>query len=143
LLPIKRFDHVSMATPNASERAKFFEDLFGMKVIERYEQPGDGYTGFELSIPGSTSTFELLEPAGDDSFVAKFLDQKGSMYHHVTFEVTDIREAARVLREYGIEPFGYREDAEWARELFIHPRDTGGVLIQLFQPHDDDPRVRQ
>lgn len=135
MLPIKRIDHVAMATPNAAKRAKFFEDLFGMRVIARYDQPRDGYTGVEMSIPGSTSTFELLEPAGDASFVAKFLAQKGSMLHHVTFEVTDIREAARVLREYGIEPFGYREDAEWARELFIHPRDTGGVLIQLFQPH--------
>jgi methylmalonyl-CoA/ethylmalonyl-CoA epimerase len=143
LLPIKRIDHVSMATPNAAERAKFFEDLFGMEVIERYDQPGDGYIGVEMSIPGSTSTFELLEPAGDDSFVAKFMKQPGSMLHHVTFEVTDIREAARVLREYGIEPFGYREDAEWARELFIHPRDTGGILIQLFQPHEHDPRVRE
>jgi methylmalonyl-CoA/ethylmalonyl-CoA epimerase len=142
LLPIKRIDHVAMATPNAAERARFFEELFGMTVTERYD-PADGYTGYALSIPGSDAGFELLEPSGENSFLATFLGQKGSMYHHVTFEVTDIREAARVLREYGIEPFGYREDAEWARELFIHPRDTGGVLIQLFQPHDDDPRVRE
>ena len=136
MLPIKRIDHVSMATPNVEERARFFEELFGMKVIARYDQPKDGYVGVEMSIPGSTSTFELLEPSGEGSFVSKFLAQKGSMYHHVTFEVTDISAAAKALREYGIEPFGYREDAEWARELFIHPRDTGGVLIQLFEPHD-------
>ncbi len=135
MLPIKRIDHVSMAVPNIAERAKFFEDLFGMKVSERYDEPGAGYVGLALSIPGSDTGFELLEPAGQDSFVSKFIAQGGSMYHHVTFEVTDIREAARVLREYGIEPFGYREDADWARELFIHPRDTGGVLIQLFEPH--------
>ncbi len=135
MLPIKRIDHVSMATPNVAERARFFEDLFGMKVLERYE-PGDGYTGVAMSIPGSDTTFELLEPSGEHSFVAKFLAQQGSMYHHVTFEVTDIREAARILRDYGIEPYGYREDADWAHELFIHPRDTGGVLIQLFEPHE-------
>jgi len=135
LLPIQRIDHVSMATPNVAERARFFEDLFGMKVLERYD-PGGGYTGVAMSIPGSDTTFELLEPAGEDSFVAKFLAQDGSMYHHVTFEVTDIREAARVLRDYGIEPVGYREDADWPDELFIHPRDTGGVLIQLSGPHE-------
>ncbi len=136
MLPIKRIDHVSMAVPDMAMRAKFFEDLFGMKPLERYDEPGEGYHGLVLSIPGSDTKLELLEPAGENSFVAKFLDQKGSLYHHVTFEVTDIREAARVLREYGIEPFGYREDADWARELFIHPRDTGGVLIQLFEPHE-------
>jgi methylmalonyl-CoA epimerase len=136
LLPIKRIDHVSMAVPDMATRAKFFEDLFGMKAQERYDHPEEGYNGLELSIPGSDTKFELLEPAGEDGFVAKFLGQKGSLYHHVTFEVTDIREAARVLREYGIEPFGYREDADWARELFLHPRDTGGVLIQLFEPHE-------
>jgi methylmalonyl-CoA/ethylmalonyl-CoA epimerase len=127
-----------MAVPNLAERAKFFQDLFGMKPKDRYDRPEDGYNGIELSIPGSDSTFELLEPAGENSFVARFLGQKGSLWHHVTFEVTDIREAARELRDYGIEPFGYREDAEWARELFIHPRDTGGVLIQLFEPHQTD-----
>jgi methylmalonyl-CoA/ethylmalonyl-CoA epimerase len=93
----------------------------------------------DLSIPGSDTRLELIAPAGDDSFIARFLGQKGSTVHHLTFEVTDIREAARVLREYGIEPFGYREDAEWARELFIHPRDAGGVLIQLFEPHAAPP----
>jgi methylmalonyl-CoA/ethylmalonyl-CoA epimerase len=136
LLPIKRIDHISMAAPDIEERARFFQELFGMKVVGRFDVPRDGYNGLELSIPGSDTKLEIIEPNGEGSFVSKFLDQKGSMYHHVTFEVTDIRAAAKALRDYGIEPFGYREDADWARELFIHPRDTGGVLIQLFQPHD-------
>jgi methylmalonyl-CoA/ethylmalonyl-CoA epimerase len=135
LLPIKRIDHVSMAAPDFEERARFFQDLFGMKVVNRFHYPEDGYDGLELSIPGSDTKIEIIAPIGEGGFLSKFLAGGGSMYHHVTFEVTDIRESARVLRECGIEPFGYREDAEWARELFIHPRDTGGVLIQLFQPH--------
>jgi methylmalonyl-CoA/ethylmalonyl-CoA epimerase len=127
-----------MAVPDLQRQIKFFEELFGMKESgEHYGRPEEGYDGVEMTIPGSDTKFELISPAGDPdkSFVAKFLAQNGSMYHHVTFEVTDIREAARVLREYGIQPFGYREEAEWAKELFIHPRDTGGVLIQLFEPH--------
>lgn len=126
-----------MAVPNIEERARFFQDLFGMKVVGRWDNAGDGYSGMELSIPGSDTKLEIIEPNGEESFVGKFLAQGGSMYHHMTFEVTDIKAAAKALREYGIEPFGYREDADWARELFIHPRDTGGVLIQLFQPHDE------
>ena len=137
MLPIKRIDHVSLAVPDLQERVKFYEDLFGMRLTDEYGEPFDGFQTVDLTIPGSDTHLELIAPATPDNFVAKFLEQKGSMVHHLTFEVTDIREAARVLREYGIEPFGYREDAEWARELFIHPRYTGGVLIQLFEPHKE------
>jgi methylmalonyl-CoA/ethylmalonyl-CoA epimerase len=137
LLPIKRIDHVSIAVPDIAQRAKFFEELFGMKIDAGYGEASEGYHAADLEIPGSDTKMELISPAGPDSFVARFLEQKGSMVHHITFEVTDIRESARILREYGIEPYGYREDANWAKELFIHPRDTGGVLIQLFEPHQD------
>ena len=63
----------------------------------------------------------------------RFLGQRGPGLHHVTFEVTDIEAAAKVLRERGIEPVGMRVEGAWNKELFIHPRDTGGVLIQLYQ----------
>ncbi len=137
MLGIKRIDHVSMAAPDIGERARFFEELFGMKVVGRFDNDGDGYNGIELSIPGSDTKLEIIEPAGDDSFVSRFMAGKGSLWHHVSFEVEDIEAAARVLRERGIEPFGLRLEQAWNKELFIHPRDTGGVLIQLFEEAHD------
>lgn len=133
MLPIKRIDHVAIAAESIDERVKFLSELFGMKAGARYDNPQDGYNGVELSIPGSDTKWEVIEPAGENSFVTRFLGQRGPGLHHVTFEVTDIEAAAKVLRERGIEPFRMRVEGAWNKELFIHPRDTGGVLIQLYQ----------
>jgi len=132
-LGIKRIDHVSIATADISERTRFFEELFGIKITGRFDQPEAGFNAANLSIPGSDTELELLEPNGDQSFVARFLEGGGSMYHHVTFEVYDIEKAAAALRDCGIEPFGLRTETAWNKELFIHPRDTGGVLTQLYE----------
>ena len=133
MLPIKRIDHVAIAAESIDERVRFLSELFGMKPGPRYDNPQDGYNGVELSIPGSDTKWEVIEPAGENSFVRRFLGQRGPGLHHVTFEVTDIEAAAKVLRERGIEPVGMRVEGAWNKELFIHPRDTGGVLIQLYQ----------
>ena len=133
MLPIKRIDHVAIAAESIDERVRFLSELFGMKPGPRYDNPQDGYNGVELTIPGSDTKWEVIEPAGENSFVTRFLGQRGPGLHHVTFEVTDIEAAAKVLRERGIEPFGMRVEGAWNNELFIHPRDTGGVLIQLYQ----------
>ena len=133
MLPIKRIDHVAIAAESIDERVRFLSELFGMKPGPRYDNPQDGYNGVELTIPGSDTKWEVIEPAGENSFVTRFLGQRGPGLHHVTFEVTDIEAAAKVLRERGIEPVGMRVEGAWNKELFIHPRDTGGVLIQLYQ----------
>ncbi len=103
-----------------------------MQPGARFDNPEDGYIGLEMSIPGSDTKWEILEPAGENSFVERFLAQRGPGVHHVTFEVEDVEAAAKELRARGIEPFGLRLEGR-ARELFIHPRDAGGVLIQLFE----------
>ena len=133
MLPIKRIDHVAIAAESIDERVRFLSELFGMKPGPRYDNPQDGYNGVELTIPGSDTKWEVIEPAGENSFVTRFLGQRGPGLHHVTFEVTDIEAAEKVLRERGIEPVGMRVEGAWNKELFIHPRDTGGVLIQLYQ----------
>ncbi len=133
MLSIKRIDHVAIAAASIDERVRFFSTLFGMKPGEKYDNPQDGYCGIELTIPGSDTKWEVLEPSGENSFVQRFIEQRGPGLHHVTFEVEDIEACARELRANGIEPFGMRVEGAWNKELFIHPRDTGGVLIQLYE----------
>ncbi len=132
MLGIKRIDHVSVVNSDLEGRIKFYTDLFGMKVAERFESPDAGFKGAALSIPGSPSQWEILEPLGGDSFLHRFLADRGPGMHHATFEVEDIAKAAAALRAYGVEPFGESTAGEW-KQLFIHPRDTGGVLIQLYE----------
>ena len=132
MLGIKRIDHVSVVHSDLEGRIRFYEDLFGMEVTERFETEAGAFKGVAMKIPGSPTQWEILEPFGDDSFLHRFLAERGPGMHHATFEVEDIEKAAAALRSYGVEPFGEGVANDW-KQLFIHPRDTGGVLIQLYE----------
>lgn len=137
MLGIKRVDHVSMVVWKIDEQLPLLTELFGMRVVERYQNPRDGYNGvtMDIMIGGDRAPvqWEVLEPNSDDSFLVRFLRDRGPGLHHVTFEVEDVDQAAETLRKRGIEPHGgVRQNGGW-KELFVHPRDTGGVLIQLYQ----------
>lgn len=132
MLGIKRIDHVSVVHSDLEGRIAFYRELFGMEVVERFETEDGGFRGAALSIPGSPTQWEILEPFGGGSFLHRFIADRGPGMHHATFEVEDIAKAAAALRSYGIEPFGEGTAGDW-NQLFIHPRDTGGVLIQLYE----------
>jgi methylmalonyl-CoA/ethylmalonyl-CoA epimerase len=127
-----------MAVWKVEDHLPFLTDVLGMKVAGRFRNEQEGYAGVGLDILPSREgvpgvQWEVLEPISEDSFVARFLRERGPGLHHVTFEVDDVEAAARELREKGIQPYGgIRMDGNW-KEIFIHPRDSGGVLIQLYQ----------
>ena len=108
MLGIKRMDHVCMAVPKLDDRLPMLTKLFGMKLLGRWENPAAGYNGATLEVPGSNTQWELLEPTGDGSFIERFLSERGSGLHHVTFEVESVEKATEALREFGFEPFGGR-----------------------------------
>ncbi len=130
----KRFDHYAIAVPDARKAIEFHKKLFGLKENHPFTSEEEGYIGAVLDMPKQQGQIEILAPYGDNSFLSKFLDDRGPGVHHVTIEVEDIEQAAAYLREeLGIEPYrGIWSDGEW-KQTFIHPRDTGGVLYQLFE----------
>ena len=133
----KRVDHVAMAAWSIDEAMKFFTDVFGWKEAGRFRNADAGFAGVVLDVPGPDGTrqmqWEILEPLGENSFIDKFLRERGPGLHHVTLEVDDADAAAAYLRECGIEPFGGpRVSYDW-KEMFIHPKATGGVLFQLYE----------
>jgi methylmalonyl-CoA/ethylmalonyl-CoA epimerase len=133
LIPIKRVDHISFATWSIEKSLAWFEQVMGLKVAHRFQNPEEGYSGAVLDLPNKQLQFELLEPLGEDSFVERFLRTRGPGFHHVTVEVEDIEAAAAALRRAGIEPFrGIHRSHDWL-QTYIHPRDGGGVLWQLFE----------
>lgn len=136
----KRVDHVSMAVWSIDESITFFTDVFGWKEAGRFRNPEAGFSGVVLDVPGPDGQrqmqWEILEPIGEDSFIAKFLRERGPGLHHVTIEVGNADEAASGLRSHGIEPFGGpRVSYDW-KEMFIHPKASHGVLIQLYEQLD-------
>lgn len=135
-LGIIAINHLSHAHPRADELAGWYERVLGMESFHRSE--GGEYADFTTRVL-ETSTrqmrWELIEPQGEDSFVARFIEARGPSIHHVTFEVGDWKRAIAACAHHGVPIFGAREgetDGGTWREAFIHPRHTGGFLAQFF-----------
>lgn len=133
MLPIKRVDHIAFATHSIDEALRWFQDVFGARELCRMRVEDEWSTFATMVIPNAQVQFELLEPIGEESFVARFLRQRGPGFHHLTIEVENVAAAAEELRRHEIEPFGGVRGGDGWHETFIHPRDANGVLIQLVQ----------
>lgn len=132
MLGIKRLDHICMAVNKLDDRLPMLTELFGFEVAGRFDNPKAGYNGVTLDVPGGGTQWELLEPTGDDSFIERFLEERGPGLHHVTLEVENVEKATKALEEYGYQPFGGRTQGNY-KEVYLHPRDSGGVLFQLYE----------
>lgn len=134
---VKRIDHVSLAVNDYEKARIFFTELLGLV-------PGaygiDEQSGFfwQLFSSGDLSRFELIAPLKEGSFLDGFLKGKSGGVHHVTFQVGDIQETAKKLDYMKIPYFGLNDKNDNWKELFIHPRNAFGLLIQFaqFQPAD-------
>lgn len=130
---LQRVDHVSMAVPDLEKQIAWQQKVFGGEVEGRWEEEHLGYYGAIMALPGSKLKLEMIQPSRPDSFVQKFIDTKRPGMHHICCEVASVEKAAEALRANGIEPFGGIIDSDWKKHTFIHPKDSGGVLFQLFE----------
>lgn len=128
-------DHIGIATPSLGE-SDFFKLLglpSGGEEVVATEKVKVGF--FETL---NKATVELLEPTDNDSPIAKFLDKRGPGVHHICFRVQDIEQLVQHLKENGVrlineEP---RKGAHNCRVVFIHPKSTGGVLVELSEKEE-------
>ena len=145
MLTLTRFDHLSMAARDWREQRDRFGRLFGFRFLREFHaRAGTPFEGCVSRIRNTQIEWEVLQPDGPDSFVQRFLDQRGPGLHHLTVQVPDIEEAVAELERLGVTPFGgVSEDTMWWM-AYVHPRDSGGVLWQLYQPKREErlPDVR-
>ncbi|MDX9819179.1 MAG: VOC family protein [Desulfococcus multivorans] len=133
---ISRIDHVSLAVKDFKQAREFFEKIFGAVrgVGAREESLKYFWNIFSL---GDLSRLEIMEPTGQGSFLDNFLSpRKTGGVHHMSLETPDIQKFKAHLDHHGIPYFGYAEIGEIWKELFIHPRDAFGVLIQVAEMAD-------
>jgi LAO/AO transport system kinase len=132
-------DHVGVAVRRLEERIPLYRDLLGLGLAGIEEVAGEKVR--LALLPAGRARIELLEAAGADSPIARFLERRGEGIHHLCFEVEDLEEAVRRCRAAGLAPAGEagRPGAGGSRIAFLHPRDTGGVLIEL---RETGPRPR-
>ena len=131
---IGRLNHVGVATPSIEDSVKLYRDMLGAtKIHEPFDLPSQGVRVCFVDVPNSQ--IELIEPLGDDSPIISFLakNPKGGQ-HHVCFEVKDIEAARDELVAKGATVLNNgkpRIGAHGVPVIFVHPKDMGGVLIEL------------
>lgn len=125
------FDHAAVAAPRLRDLLPVYRDLLGGAFLHGGDNTRVGFRILHLGFHGDTR-IELLEPLGASTFLDSFFRRTGGGgLHHVTFKVRDIGLAVQRMAEMGYQLHGlYREDPEW-QEVFLHPKDSHGTLIQL------------
>jgi methylmalonyl-CoA/ethylmalonyl-CoA epimerase len=132
---IGRLNHVAIATKNIEAAAKVYRDVLGATVSAPVPQPDHGVITVFVELPNTK--IELLEPLGENSPIAKFLEKNpsGGM-HHVCYEVDDIYAARDRMRAEGATITGTGEPrigAHGKPVIFLHPKDFVGTLVELEQ----------
>ena len=135
-MKLGRLNHVGVATPDVQAAAKVYCDLYGAcDATPAQDFPNLGVRVVFVTVPNMQ--IELIEPLGDTSAITKFLEKnpKGGQ-HHMCFEVEDIVKARDAMVERGATVLGTGEPyigAHGVPVIFVHPKDTGGVLVELMQ----------
>ena len=136
---IRKLDHIGIAVDNLEKRLPFWAEALGLSVsaIETVETE-QVKVAF---LPVGGVHIELLEATSADSPVAKHLDRRGPGIHHLTFEVGDLDAALDKLRGAGVQIIGAgaREGAAGHRVAFVHPKASGGVLVELTEARSGEP----
>lgn len=134
-------DHVGIAVPDLDEALAFYRDVYGMQVLheETNEEQGVREAMVGIGDRGSNpagSCIQLLAPLSPESTIAKFLDRNGQGIQQLAFRVEDVEHVAGVLRERGLRLLydAPKRGTSDSRVNFIHPKDAGGVLVELVEP---------
>jgi methylmalonyl-CoA/ethylmalonyl-CoA epimerase len=134
---IRRIDHISIAVRDLPKAKAFFLDGLGGQELFSMPMSQQKYRWTTIEL-GTSCFLELIDPLERDGFLHRFLETRGEGPHHITIQVNNIMETRRTLEERGIPTFGFSEALPGWKELFIHPRDAFGTLIQFaeFNPLD-------
>jgi methylmalonyl-CoA/ethylmalonyl-CoA epimerase len=128
-----RLNHVAIAVPDARAAAAVYRDTLGAQVSDLVEQPDHGVSTIFIELPNTK--IELLEPLGDSSPIAGFLEKNiAGGIHHICYEVADIRAVRDKLVASGARVLGDGEPKTGAHGklvLFLHPKDFCGTLVEL------------
>ena len=139
---IKKISHIAIVVPELEHAMSFWVDTLGLPLahVEHVEDQGVDVA----FLPSGESEIELLEPISDDSGVARFMHSRGPGMHHICFEVDDIEETLARIKAAGV-PLINEEPTIGTggkKIAFVHPKGTGGVLVELYELTPGEPARR-
>jgi len=133
-MPLGRLNHVGVATPSIEQSLELYRTMFGAAPHgEPFDLPAQGVRVCFIDTPNSQ--IELIEPLGESSPIVKFLETNpAGGQHHICFEVPEIHAAKAELEAKGARVLGPpREGAHGTPVFFVHPKDMGGVLVEIME----------
>ncbi|WP_185756893.1 methylmalonyl-CoA epimerase [Nocardia bhagyanarayanae] len=133
-------DHVGIAVPDLDTAITWYAENLGMIETHREVNESQGVHEAMLSLPGApdgATALQLLAPLNAESTIAKFIDRSGPGLQQLAYRVTDIEAVSAHLRDRGLRLLyeAPRHGTADSRINFIHPKDAGGVLIELVEPN--------
>ncbi len=129
---ITKINHVAIAVGDVEGSLGFWRDALGLEVAHVEDVPSQ--KAQVVFIPVGESEVELVKPTAEDTGVAKFLAERGGGMHHLCFEVDDIDAMLIQLKSKGVRMINETAMALPGRKMaFVHPKSTGGVLVELYQ----------
>jgi methylmalonyl-CoA/ethylmalonyl-CoA epimerase len=131
MMKVLKVDHIGVAVKSIDEAKKLYQDLLGLTPAGSETVPEQKVT--TAFFPVGDTEVELLESTTPDGPVAKFIEKRGEGLQHIAFRVDNIEEALAELKARGVQLIDEkpRRGAGGARIAFLHPRATGGVLVEL------------
>ena len=138
-------DHVGVAVADLDEAMAFYRDTYGMTVLHEEVNEEQGVREAMVGVGDSGACIQLLAPLSPESTIAKFLDRSGPGLQQLAYRVTDVDKVSAILRERGLcllYPEPKRGTAN-SRINFIHPKDAGGVLVELVEPAAGGPEAHE
>jgi methylmalonyl-CoA/ethylmalonyl-CoA epimerase len=129
-------DHVGVAVNDLDVAIAFYRDAYGMTLVHEEANEEQGIREAMMAVGSSGSCVQLLAPLSPESTIAKFLDRSGPGVQQVAYRVVDVDAVSRTLRERGLRLLyeAPRRGTANSRVNFIHPKDAGGILVELVEP---------
>ena len=126
-------DHIGIAVNSIADAKKFWCDKLGLKVVREEEVAEQ-----KVRVAILENGIELLEPTSPDSPVAKFIEKRSEGIHHLTLQTGNLADRLNELKAAGVNLIDEkpRIGAGGAGIAFVHPKSTGGVLLELCEPHE-------
>jgi methylmalonyl-CoA/ethylmalonyl-CoA epimerase len=133
---VLRIDHVGVAVPDLDEAIEFYTRTFGLRCVHTEVNEDQGVREAMLAAGDGSTRLQLLAPLTPDSTIAKFLDRHGPGLQQLAYTVADVDAAAAAIRARGLRVLydEARRGTAGSRVNFVHPKDCGGVLVELVEP---------
>ena len=132
-------DHVGVAVPDLDAAVEFYSRTYGMRMLHEEVNEEQGVREAMMAVGDSGSCIQLLAPLTPESTIAKFLDRSGPGIQQLAYRVDDIEAVSATLRDRGMRLLydTPKRGTSGSRVNFIHPKDAGGILVELVEPSAD------